>query len=188
MSRLANAIGLPDANEKVLRLARVLMFLGPLANFTFVMSTTFYLIFVAEALGGGDYILGLPLVATLVVIQMGIQLVLDYPTGAIGDWIGQRYIMASATLCYAVAFWLVAMVTTLTPFWFLIAIYAIQGLGNSQIVLGQSGRSHAGRVNSSADSWQHPGSCLRTAMGISAASYSSSGAYGARSEIHQRLP
>jgi hypothetical protein len=103
------------------------MFLGPLANFTFVMSTTFYLIFVAEAVGGGDYILGLPLVATLIVIQMGIQLVLDYPTGAIGDWIGQRYIVSSATLCYAIAFWLVAMVTTMTPFWFLIVIYAIQG-------------------------------------------------------------
>jgi MFS family permease len=133
MSRLAYAIGLPDANEKVLRLARVLMFLGPLANFTFVMSTTFYLIFVAEALGGGDYIAGLPLVATLVVIQMGIQLVLDYPTGAIGDWIGQRYIIASATLCYSAAFWLVSAVTTLTPFWFLILIYVIQGLGNSQM-------------------------------------------------------
>ena len=74
MSRLANAIGLPDANEKVLRLARILMFLGPLANFTFVMSTTFYLIFVAEALGGGDYIAGLPLVATLIVIQMVIHI------------------------------------------------------------------------------------------------------------------
>ena len=133
MSRLANAIGLPDANEKVLRLARVLMFLGPLANFTFVMSTTFYLIFVAEALGGGDYISGLPLVATLIVIQMAVQLVLDYPTGAIGDWIGQRYIMASATICYAAAFWLVSIVTALTPFWFLVVIYVIQGLGNSQM-------------------------------------------------------
>jgi MFS family permease len=133
MSRLANAIGLPDANEKVLRLARTLMFLGPLANFTFVMSTTFYLIFVAEALGGGDYIAGLPLVATLVVIQMAIQLVLDYPTGAIGDWIGQRYIMASATLCYSLAFWLVSVVTSFTPFWFLVLIYVIQGLGNSQM-------------------------------------------------------
>ncbi|MFX0107690.1 MAG: MFS transporter [Candidatus Hodarchaeota archaeon] len=132
MSRLASAVGLPDANEKVLRLARVLMFLGPLANFTFVMSTTFYMIFVAEALGGGSYIDGLGLIGTLIVIQMVIQLLLDYPTGAIGDWIGQRYIMASATLCYAVAFYLVSFVTTTTPFWFLIVIYVIQGLGNSQ--------------------------------------------------------
>jgi MFS family permease len=133
MSRLADAIGLPDANEKVLRLARILMFLGPLANFTFVMSTTFYFIFVAEALGGGDYIAGLPLVATLVVIQMAIQLILDYPTGAIGDWIGQRYIMASATICYAGSFWLTSLVTGHTPFWLLVVIYAIQGLGNSQM-------------------------------------------------------
>ncbi|MFW9861077.1 MAG: MFS transporter [Candidatus Thorarchaeota archaeon] len=133
MSRLANAIGLPDANEKVLRLARILIFLGPLATFTFTMSTTFYLIFVAEALGGGDYIAGLPFVATLVVIQMAIQLLLDYPTGAIGDWIGQRYIVSSATTCYAIAFWLVSMVIPTTPFWFLVIIYVIQGLGNSQM-------------------------------------------------------
>ncbi|MFX0053563.1 MAG: MFS transporter [Promethearchaeota archaeon] len=133
MSRLANAIGLPDANEKVLRLARILIFLGPLATFTFTMSTTFYLIFVSEALGGGDYIAGLPLVATLVVIQMAIQLLLDYPTGAIGDWIGQKYIVSSATTCYAIAFWLVSLVTPTTPFWFLVLIYVIQGLGNSQM-------------------------------------------------------
>ncbi|MFX1370115.1 MAG: hypothetical protein ACFFAY_16110, partial [Promethearchaeota archaeon] len=132
MSRIASAIGLPDANDKVLRLARILMFLGPIANFTFVMSTTFYMIFVAEALGGGDYIQGLPLVGTLIVIQMAIQLVLDYPTGAIGDWIGQRYIIASATICYAISFWMVSMVTSTTSFSFLIAIYVIQGLGNSQ--------------------------------------------------------
>lgn len=109
------------------------MFLGPLANFTFVMSTTFYLIFVADALGGGDYIAGLPVVATLVVIQMAIQLALDYPTGSIGDWIGQRYVMASATICYAVAFWPASLVTELTPFWLLVVIYAMQGLGNSQM-------------------------------------------------------
>ncbi|NHJ13121.1 MAG: MFS transporter [Candidatus Thorarchaeota archaeon] len=132
MSRMASAIGLPDANGKVLHLAKVLMFLGPLANFTFVMSTTFYMIFVAEALGGGDYIQGLPLVGTLIVIQMAIQLLLDYPTGAIGDWIGQRYIMASSTICYAVAFYMVSLVSSTTPFSFLIVIYVIQGLGNSQ--------------------------------------------------------
>lgn len=132
MSRLASAIGLPDANDKVLHLAKVLMFLGPLASFTFVMSTTFYMIFVAEALGGGDYIQGLPLVGTLIVIQMAIQLLLDYPTGAIGDWIGQRYIMASSLICYAIAFYMVSLVNSATPFSFLIVIYVIQGLGSSQ--------------------------------------------------------
>ena len=92
MSRMKSFLGLPDANEKVLRLAKIMAILGPLANFSFVLSTTFYVIFVAEALGGGpgNYLQGMGLVGVLVVIQMIVQTLLDYPTGAIGDWIGQR--------------------------------------------------------------------------------------------------
>jgi MFS family permease len=136
MSRLADFIGIPSANDRVMRLAKVLLTLGPLANFTVVMSTTFYLIFVAEALGGGVgyefYVEGLKYVGTLIAIEMGIQLLLDYPTGAIGDWIGQRYIITSATLCYALSFYMVSFVEVGTPFWYLVIIYAILGFADSQ--------------------------------------------------------
>ncbi len=136
MSRLANFFGIPDANDKIMRLAKVLIAIGPLANFTVVMSSTFYMIFVAEALGGGTgyefYVKGLQYVGILVVIQMGIQILLDYPTGAIGDWIGQRYIITSSTLCYAIVFYMISLVQIGTPFWYLIVIYLIQGFANSQ--------------------------------------------------------
>lgn len=134
MSRMKSFLGLPEANEKVLRLAKIMAILGPLANFTFVLSTTFYVIFVAEALGGGPgmYLQGMGLVGTLVVIQMTVQIILDYPTGAIGDWIGQRWIVSSAALCYALSFYLLSFVTTSTPFWFLIVIYVLAGLAQSQ--------------------------------------------------------
>ncbi|MHA2222950.1 MAG: hypothetical protein ACXAAO_12960, partial [Candidatus Thorarchaeota archaeon] len=110
MSRMKAFLGLPDANEKVLRLAKIMAILGPLANVTFVLSTTFYVIFIAEALGGGPgmYLQGMGLVGTLVVVQMVVQILLDYPTGAIGDWIGQRYIVSSAAVSYAIAFFMVS--------------------------------------------------------------------------------
>ena len=127
-------LGLPDANEKVLQLAKIMSILGPVASFTFVISTTFYVIFVAEALGGGPgmYLQGMGLVGTLVVVQMLVQTLLDYPTGAIGDWIGQRWIVASAGLCYAASFYMVSFVTTTTPFLYLIGIYVLTGLAQSQ--------------------------------------------------------
>ncbi|MGY5874746.1 MAG: MFS transporter [Candidatus Thorarchaeota archaeon] len=133
MSRMRSFLGLPDASDKVLRLAKTMFILGPIGNFTFMISSTFYMIFIAEALGGGDFIQGLGLVGTLVVIQMAIQTILDYPSGAIGDWIGQRYVIAVGNFSYGISFFMVSLVTSATSFTFLIAIYVLQGFANSQI-------------------------------------------------------
>lgn len=127
-------LGLPDANDKIIKLAKIMGILGPLANICFTLSTTFYVIFVAEALGGGPgmFLQGMGLVGTLVVMQMVIQIIFDYPTGAIGDWIGQRYILASANLSFGVAFLLVSFVTVETPYLYLVFVYALQGFAQSQ--------------------------------------------------------
>ena len=98
----------------------------------FVISTTFYLIFVAEALGNNDFIVGMTYVGVLVIIEMVVQTLFDYPTGVIGDWLGQRYILATAFMTYAVAFFLVSLVTTSSPFALLILIYALMGFAGSQ--------------------------------------------------------
>ncbi len=134
MSRMKSFLGLPDANDKILRLAKIMGIIGPLANISFTLSTTFYVIFVAEALGGGPgmYLQGIGLVGTLVVTQMVIQIIFDYPTGAIGDWIGQRSILASANVSFGVAFLMVSLVTVDTPYIYLVAVYALQGFSQSQ--------------------------------------------------------
>ncbi len=124
--------GLEDANHNVIRLARIMSILMPLFSLTVMISTTFFMIFIAEAVGQGDYIQGLGLVGTLVVIQMTVQTLLDYPTGAIGDWLGQRFIIASAFVTYAVSYFMVANVTSSSPLMYLVAIYILQGFANSQ--------------------------------------------------------
>ncbi|TFF91369.1 MFS transporter [Candidatus Thorarchaeota archaeon] len=133
MSRVVEFFGLTEGNEKVLSLAKTLALLFPAVALTIQLSTTFFMIFVAEALGNGSFIDGLTVVGILVVIQMVIQTLLDYPTGAIGDWIGQRYIITAAFLCFSAGFLMVSFVTSATPIYLLILVYVLLGLGNSQM-------------------------------------------------------
>jgi MFS family permease len=126
-------MGFTEADEKAIHLGRVLMILLPTASIIFTLSSTFYTIFVAEALGGGDFIEGLGLLGILVAIQMVVQTILDYPSGALGDWIGQRYVIAVGNMLYGVQFFMISLVTSETPFAYLVAVFAIQGLAQSQI-------------------------------------------------------
>lgn len=139
MSRLASAFGLQDATDAGLGLAKTLAVLLPAFAIVFQVSTTFWVIFIAESLGGGDYFAGITMVSFLVVIQLIIQTIFDYPTGALGDHIGQRWVIASALICYAIAFWLTATLTYTTEFSVYVIIYALMGLGASQ----ESGAFHA---------------------------------------------
>jgi MFS family permease len=139
MSMLARFFGMEDASEAGFRLAKIMAIILPLFAATFQISTTFWVIFISESLGRGNYFDGLVFVGILTVIQFGVQVLLDYPTGALGDHIGQRYVIAAALLCYAVAFGLTAQLTYDTPFFVFVAIYALMGLGSSQ----ESGAFHA---------------------------------------------
>jgi MFS family permease len=131
-SRVARVFGIHEPTENAARLVKILAILFPSFAISFQISTTFYTIFIAETLGGGDYITGLTYVGILVVISLLSQTLLDYPTGAIGDWIGQRYIISSALLCYSIAFWIASQVTPTTPFSTFVAIYALMGIGSAQ--------------------------------------------------------
>ena len=133
-SRYARVFGIAEPTSDAVRLIKILSVLLPSFALSFQISTTFWMIYIAESLGNGDYFAGLTFVGFLVVLQLGIQTLLDYPTGAIGDWIGQRYVISSALLCYAVAFYLSSMVVadTPAPLWLYVAIYALFGIGSSQ--------------------------------------------------------
>lgn len=139
MSMLARLFGLEDATQSGLRLAKTMAVILPLFAATFQISTTFWVIFISESLGNGNYFNGLVFVGILTVIQFGVQTILDYPTGALGDHIGQRYVITSALLCYAVAFWLTSTLTYATDFIVYVVIYALMGLASSQ----ESGAFHA---------------------------------------------
>ncbi|MGY5857726.1 MAG: MFS transporter [Candidatus Thorarchaeota archaeon] len=132
MGRVTSYFGLKDAKPEVVRLAGIYTSLSLFMNIAFAISTTFYLIFVAEALGNNDFLVGMTFVGILVIVQMSVQTIFDYPTGVIGDWLGQRFILVTAFMTYAIAFYLVSLVTTTTPFFFLVLIYALMGFASSQ--------------------------------------------------------
>jgi len=132
MGWLVRFFGLEGATKAGLRLAKTIALLGPAFAASFQISTTFWMIFIAERLGGGDYIAGLTKVGFLVVVQLLIQVFLDYPTGAVGDWIGQRWIIASAMLCYGAAYWLTSFATPEAPFSLFLGIYVLMGMGSAQ--------------------------------------------------------
>ncbi|MHA2027043.1 MAG: MFS transporter [Candidatus Thorarchaeota archaeon] len=134
MSRTSSFMGFTEADQKAIHLGKVLLILMPTASIIFMLSSTFYTIFVAEALGGaGGFIEGLGLLGVLVSIQMITQTILDYPSGALGDAIGQRYVIAIGNALYGVVFFMVSFVTSTTPFLYLVAIYMLSGAAQSQI-------------------------------------------------------
>ncbi|MHA2117594.1 MAG: MFS transporter, partial [Candidatus Thorarchaeota archaeon] len=132
MTSIAGLFGLEQPTEKAIRIVRILALIIPAYTIAFFISVTFWMITIAESLGGGDYIAGLTLVGVLVVIQLVIQTLLDYPTGALGDYIGQRWVLASAFICFAFAFWLTSSATPESPFTVFLAIYVLFGVANSQ--------------------------------------------------------
>jgi MFS family permease len=131
--KIESFLDFPQASKEALHLAKVLFILLPFAQVIFTLSTTFYTIFVARALGEGDFISGLGPLGLLIVVQLGTQTILDYPSGAIGDWIGQRYVIASGNVLYGISFLMVSYVNSQTPFLYLVVIYALQGVAFSQI-------------------------------------------------------
>ncbi len=131
-SRYARIFGLEEPTPNAVTLVKILSILLPAFAASFQISTTFWMIQMAETLGNGNYFDGLTLVGLLVVLQMAVQTSLDYPTGVLGDWIGQRWVIASALFCYAIAFWLSSLVVIGTPFYIYILIYILFGIGASQ--------------------------------------------------------
>ncbi len=132
VGRIASYFGLPEGKPNVIRLAAT--FLGLFTSMTAAISIsmTFYLIFIAEALGNGSYINGLALAGVLTVVQKVAQTLLDYPTGTLGDMIGQRWVLASAFLTYSAAFYIVSQITSSSPFGLFLVVYILMGVAASQ--------------------------------------------------------
>ena len=86
------------------------------------LSSTFYVLFVIDQIG-------YTLAAVSTSAMLLTQLIFDYPSGSLGDWIGQRWVLAIAFLSYSITFLLLIPARTLNDFVF---ISIINGFGNAQ--------------------------------------------------------
>jgi MFS family permease len=130
--KLASFFGLERPDDVVLKLMLVFSIIGTSFTVITTLSTTFYVVFVAQTIGQGSLIDGMALVSILLVIEMTTQVLFDYPTGIIGDWIGQRYVLASSFFTYAIAYFMVSFITYTTSFSYLALVYALEGFASSQ--------------------------------------------------------
>lgn len=121
--------GLEEESQRAKHLAKVAAIFMPFAALAFMMSTTFYSFYVATLLAGSNLNIGFALVGILASFAMGIQLAIDYPTGGIGDWIGQRWILALAFLCFGASFLLTWLSPVFPYFWFFLIIYFLSAVG-----------------------------------------------------------
>ncbi|OLS27562.1 MAG: hypothetical protein HeimC3_03410 [Candidatus Heimdallarchaeota archaeon LC_3] len=87
----------------------------------FMLSSTFYFLFIVELTGFAE-------AAFLITVAFIIQGLIDYPSGALGDKIGQKKVIFIAYLIHSIAF---ASLLFINSFNFLIMIYLAEAIAKS---------------------------------------------------------
>ncbi|UCH05837.1 MAG: MFS transporter [Candidatus Thorarchaeota archaeon] len=130
---LTRFMGLENADDEAWGLAKTLTLIQCTTSFGMGIALTFFVIFIQELLGNGSFVEGLTAYSFLIVIQMTVQLLLDYPTGGLGDIIGQRYIVSFALLSWGATSFTTSLLQSESAFIPLIVIHILAGVGNSFI-------------------------------------------------------
>ncbi|MFX1283164.1 MAG: MFS transporter [Promethearchaeota archaeon] len=115
-------LGTQELSSRAQYYMRTFLYLSMIISFLGSLSSTFYVLFSIDHIGFG-------LTAVCTSIMLATQLIFDYPSGSLGDWIGQRWVLAIAFSFYGVSFLFLTSASTFLDF-ALIAI--INGFGNAQ--------------------------------------------------------
>lgn len=100
---LYNFLGISNLDYKAKTFIMTYVLLMSIFIFLTSLTSTFYILFALDKLNG-DY----ELYSSLVAVLFFIQAITDYPTGAVGDWIGQKWVIASASLFFGISFFFLA--------------------------------------------------------------------------------
>lgn len=117
-----NYLGINQLTPRAQYYIRTFSFVRSFSTFLLILSNTFFVLYSI------DYI-GFALTSVTLSFSFLIQLLFDYPSGSLGDWIGQRWVLAISYTCYGIAFFLMTMAQTF-PAFMLIALF--NGFGNAQ--------------------------------------------------------
>ena len=91
-------------------------------TFVIILSNTFFILFIIDSTNYTQ-------AGFIISITMIVQLFTDYPSGSLGDYIGQKWLLVIANLCYATAYFILSQADTFIHF----AIVAvIIGIANAQ--------------------------------------------------------
>ena len=98
------------------------MILIILIDISFSLSSTFYVLFVIDSMGYEK--LGI-----LMGVGFFVQALFDYPSGTLGDWIGQRWVLFVAYLGFGLSFALLFYAQTFNDF---LLVYIVSAIAASQ--------------------------------------------------------
>ncbi|MFX0093838.1 MAG: MFS transporter [Candidatus Hodarchaeota archaeon] len=119
---IANFLGIKTIPAKAQRLIGRFLFLSILGAFLGNLSSTFFILFAIDKIGFVQ--------ASIVMsIMLFVQLITDYPSGSLGDWIGQRWVLVISFSCYAISYYLLTTAETFTNF---LVLAFFNGLANAQ--------------------------------------------------------
>ena len=103
-------------------LIRKFLILSGLQSSLFMISQTFYILYVMDLVSDVE-------VGILVAISFLIQAVIDYPSGVLGDWLGQRWILLVSFCSFGISYFLLAFATNFTH---LLVVYILTAFASSQ--------------------------------------------------------
>ena len=103
-------------------LIRKFLILSALQSSLFMISQTFYILYVMDLVSDVE-------VGILVAVSFFIQAVIDYPSGVLGDWLGQRWILLVSFFSYGISYFLLAFSTNFTH---LLLVYILVAFASSQ--------------------------------------------------------
>ena len=94
---LTHILGIQELPNRAKTLIHKAVITTVFTQFFFGLSNTFFVLFVIDSVG-------YELLGILIAISFIVQAVLDYPTGVIGDWIGQKWLLLSAYISFGLSF------------------------------------------------------------------------------------
>lgn len=115
-------LGIQTLPEKAATLIHTYLLLSLSGAFLGNLSSTFFILFAYDQIGISQ--------ASIVIsVMLLVQLITDYPSGSLGDWIGQRWVLTIAMSCYGVFYYLLTITETFSGF---LVLAFFNGLANAQ--------------------------------------------------------
>ncbi len=115
-------LGIDEIPVKAKRFLRLFLIFQSLSTFVQVLSNTFFILFSVDHIG-------FALTGVTLSFTFAVQLITDYPTGSLGDWIGQRRVLALSYIFFGLSFYLMSQARTFEDF---MLIGIVNGLAAGQ--------------------------------------------------------
>ena len=119
---LSNFLGIQALPSVARNYFQRLALLNVVGAFLGNLSTTFFILYAVD-------IIGFEAAGIVISIRMLVQLVFDYPSGSLGDWLGQKWVLIISLFCSTVYFYLLAIADSFSVF---VILAIVWGFANAQ--------------------------------------------------------